>query len=292
MGAYRYRHQGISIDSEIHIPEWDSAAVPAIGQADVSILVASQAGLLPAKTPACGEYQHFVQQAGWFCLRDGCAILALPLELPVSRRFRSFLIGSVWGALLYQRQELLIHASAIRTATGAIAFAGPRGSGKSTVAALLGTQGYELISDDLCRIELGPDSAVIHPSLPRLKLLGDAMERLGWGGITSVHDELQPQKRHYTPASAGVVEPTRLARIYLLEWGEYRVRPVRGMAGFRSLLRKATWRATLLEKYGNPTFYIHQMGRLLQTVPVAEFRRPRDLLNFPDWLEQTLKPDI
>ena len=50
-----------------------------------------------------------------------------------------FLLGPVWATLCHQRRILPLHASAIATETGIIAFAGHPGAGKSTIAAMLST---------------------------------------------------------------------------------------------------------------------------------------------------------
>lgn len=61
-------------------------------------------------------------------------------------------LRSVFGAILNRVGMHLIHASAIGTPRGSLVFAGPPGSGKSTVAILCLREGLSYQSDDLCII--------------------------------------------------------------------------------------------------------------------------------------------
>src|SRR5262249_55423981 len=59
-----------------------------------------------------------------------------------------FLFGPAWATLCHQRGLLPLHASAILTEHGIVAFAGHSGAGKSTTAALLNSMDYKLVTDD------------------------------------------------------------------------------------------------------------------------------------------------
>ncbi len=60
--------------------------------------------------------------------------------------------GAVLAAHLTLRGHLVLHASAVRTGSGALAFVGASGMGKSTMATLLCADGHELVSDDVLRV--------------------------------------------------------------------------------------------------------------------------------------------
>ena len=84
------------------------------------------------------------------------------------------LFGPVWAALCHQRGLLPLHASAIVTRGGIAAFAGHRGAGKSTTAALLSLLGYELVTDDVLPVSFNQNSVPgAWPYLRRLKLQSD-----------------------------------------------------------------------------------------------------------------------
>ena len=67
----------------------------------------------------------------------------------------ALLVGGTGLAFLLGLQgSLVLHASAVQMAGGAVAFAGLAGMGKSTLAALVCSSGGRLISDDALRIEV------------------------------------------------------------------------------------------------------------------------------------------
>jgi len=80
---------------------------------------------------------------------------------------RLYLLGSAWGALCYQRDLLVLHASAVRVDGRAVAFCGRPGMGKSTLAAWLAESGHALVSDDLARFETLPREGHSSTLLPR-----------------------------------------------------------------------------------------------------------------------------
>jgi hypothetical protein len=91
-----------------------------------------------------------------------------------------FLLGSVFGALLHQRGLLPLHASAIETRQGAVAFAGPVGFGKSTLAAVFHRRGYRILADDVCAVSLSVNGTpLVMPAYPQLNLWADALEKVG-----------------------------------------------------------------------------------------------------------------
>jgi hypothetical protein len=93
---------------------------------------------------------------------------------------RTSLLGSVFGILCYQRGLLPLHASAFAGPDGVIAVGGDRGVGKSTTAARLALRGVSILSDDLCAVDCSEDSrAMVWPSVARIKLRPDAVDRLG-----------------------------------------------------------------------------------------------------------------
>lgn len=63
-----------------------------------------------------------------------------------------FIIGTVFGLLLHQREQVVLRASAARVGGKAVLFCGASGAGKSPLAAALAQCGYPLITDDVCAL--------------------------------------------------------------------------------------------------------------------------------------------
>jgi hypothetical protein len=62
--------------------------------------------------------------------------------------------GTVLAFILMLRGECVLHASAVQRDGRAIGFVGRSGMGKSTLAALMCASGWELVSDDVLRVDL------------------------------------------------------------------------------------------------------------------------------------------
>jgi hypothetical protein len=89
-----------------------------------------------------------------------------------------FLMGSAMGALLHQRNTLVLHAAAIRMDGGSVLFTGPSGAGKSTLAAGFHQRGHSFLADDVCAITLANEHPAVLPGFPRLKLWADVLKKM------------------------------------------------------------------------------------------------------------------
>ena len=83
---------------------------------------------------------------------------------------RHLLLDQVIPLVLSRRERMVLHASAVLTGQGAVAFAGKTGQGKSTLAASLAREGCSLVSDDclVLRTDHGVWTAL--PSYPGVRL--------------------------------------------------------------------------------------------------------------------------
>lgn len=88
------------------------------------------------------------------------------------------LLDQVFPLVLSKRGHLVVHASAILTPVGVLAFVGSSGYGKSTLAASLALQGYPLMSDDCLVLAETESGLVASPSYPGARLWDDAIESL------------------------------------------------------------------------------------------------------------------
>ena len=109
----------------------------------------------------------------------GCAVTIDPILDPASAAVRSHLFGTILGVLCHRRGLLPLHASCCLVGDSAVVFAGPRNSGKSTLAAMLARRGCALLADDVTPIswaELGRPMALA--GVPCLRLTPDALDWL------------------------------------------------------------------------------------------------------------------
>ena len=78
--------------------------------------------------------------------------------------------GWVMAMVLFLRDHIVLHASAVTADIGTYAFVGNSGTGKSTVAALLCRDGARLIADDVARIDIDDGTVRIHRGATALRL--------------------------------------------------------------------------------------------------------------------------
>jgi hypothetical protein len=184
MSVTEYWAYGLHIHSELECPELPPYAA-GTGNPDVTI------HLLPASPDALeflengeyevqpGSFRLMMPGVGLYRVEGGRRIFITPLPGVPPEGLRLFLLGSVMGALLYQRGLFPLHGSAVETRWGAMIFVGVQGAGKSTLAAEFLRQGYRLLSDDVCAVAATPEGLQVLPALAQFRLCADAYERLG-----------------------------------------------------------------------------------------------------------------
>ena len=187
--AFSYRVYGLSVVSEIELPELQASAHDA--PVDLRIRV----GEVPERLD---DVQH---RSSWFQANAQACLITIPgvcrlhvrdgRDIVIDRQLRSdgrpapaadvrlYLLGSALGAALHQRGRLPLHVSAVRGAQGAWAFTGPSGAGKSTLSATLHLRyGLQLVSDDVSAVRLDQRQPLVFPGPRKLKLWQDAAEHL------------------------------------------------------------------------------------------------------------------
>jgi hypothetical protein len=154
-------------------------------------------------------------------VRNGTSITVHRLKDEATESWRLFLLGAAIGYLCHQRGVLPLHAATLsRTGPAgraAVAIAGHRGAGKSTLALAMNTAGYDLLSDDLTVTRPAPDAISVLPAYPRLKLWRPALEAAGLGieGLAPVRDGLE--KYDLRPRGGFDPAPVPLTAVVVLE---------------------------------------------------------------------------
>ena len=126
---------------------------------------------------APGELRLAAEGVAQFRVSHGECIAFDPWHDGVGQQeIRSYLLGSVAGAVMIQRGMLVLHGNALARNGEAIVCLGDSGMGKSTLAYALMCQGWELLADDL--VAITPELHVL-PGIPRIKLWADAAIAFG-----------------------------------------------------------------------------------------------------------------
>jgi hypothetical protein len=194
----RYQVYGLLLTSEMALPELTSATErEPKGQVDLRVRFARHGEAFPSPshwfmswTLPTGELWLSMAKDEWsYLLRfpeladfsvdaDGREIVCLPgLEIP-PHTLRHLLLDQVLPLVLTIRGRKALHATAVLTPAGVCAFAGPTGTGKSTLAASLLLTGYPVLSDDCLVVEEHDGQVLAIPAYPGLRLREDTLKAL------------------------------------------------------------------------------------------------------------------
>lgn len=160
-------------------------------------------------------------------------------------RLRHLLIDQIVPRALAQQGDIVIHASAVRVDGGCLAFLGPSGVGKSTLAASFLAIGMEPFADDALKATCENAGVIAIPSYPGVRIW-PASERILRAQLrTSLASRADTVKRRYAPR--GCVrqpDPLKLLGVFVLDGGqgfaeraEPKVRECTGSELMASLLR-------------------------------------------------------
>ena len=172
---------GLRVRSRLELPE----LIPATADFQPDLFVdegpvTQRPDVNQGLVPAGDALLLVIPDVARFLVRNGNHITVDPVPLAPARNVRLFLLGSAMGALLHQRGLLPLHANAIEIGGQAVAFMGPSGEGKSTLAAWFHDKGHQVIADDVCVVSAdGSDGPTVRPGLPRLRLWREALEASG-----------------------------------------------------------------------------------------------------------------
>lgn len=304
---YLYEVYGLSIRSEIPLPELDSWA--GNGRASVTIRWATPADTLdPIDNRPHADMDTDIRsvqrntptdmQLNWpgvgrARVRDGCEIVISPEEDVTHRFLRTHILGSALGVILQQRNVFCLHASAVSVNGHALLFAGPRGMGKSSIAAAFHAHGHHLLADDIAALDLRPDSPPdVRPGIPQLKLWPESVTTLN--GDPSELPRISPkfekraQRLHDEPAC----DATPLVAIYLLdESDQVEIERVPANEAWFELL--GNWYCA---RFGNDFLdatarieLFRQITGAAATVSLFRLYRPYDLARLPQIVNEVEK---
>jgi hypothetical protein len=293
-----YCISGLSVRSEIALPGLNDVTA-GCGHADVAI----RRKPVPAQLADADVFGPTWQIAGKrFLLRiprvarfllDSGQEIAFEAETDGDESdIPIFILGTAFGILLHQREQIVLHASAVSVNGKAILFCGPSGAGKSTLAAALAQRGYPLITDDFCAITMvGAESPVVHPDGRQLKLWAQAIEKLELAANRGarVRNRLEkfyvdPGEVHTRAIPLGTVYVLREARSPLMSGIE---QP--NLVDAALALRRGAYRPQLVHRMGQRAHYFRAATTIIEKAGIFYLTRPLDFAVMPEvvaWLER------
>lgn len=296
-----YMAYGLTIASELELPELLTSTSTSTSDADAAELEISYGQISTADLDAGTQISPFVwvsDDTFWlhvpgvarFSVSGGSRIVVMPFPGVDQASVRVFLLGSVLGAVLFQRGLLLLHGNAVEVNGRCLVCLGPSGVGKSTLATAFMQRGYRVLADDVVPID-GNCSAV--PGFPRLKVWEDTVEKMAIGleGRTRVRPQLNKFNLSIRDSFCDTPLPVRW--IYLLSAENrqgFEVQPISGMNRFVPL-RNNTYRRRFMEGMALRPEHLKRCGELAGRVHFAKVIRPKTGFDI-DGLVDTVLADI
>jgi len=298
MSRFGYRGYGLSLLSEIELPEYLPAPLPEAPDIRIRLDSAARAAWAAAEGPEgaflatpAGGHAFKVPEVAAYHVRDGSEIRIAPEPDSDPGLVRLFVIGSAMGMALHQRGALVLHGAAVAKEGRALILVGDSGAGKSTLAARLGRAGCTVFGDDTMAVWDGPGGRGkwLWPGSRVFKLWSESLSDLGIDseGLTRLGNRTD---KYYVPnPTPAAEEGAALAEILVLETGEGapRVEPIEGLKALEAVARN-TYRPEYVGLMGREAPHFGQCAELIREAPVARLIRPWDLARIGETVELVL----
>ena len=298
-----YGIHGVDLRIDGDLPVGSLAAVPGAPRITVRVRQAPPWGhgaLDPARTlyaSAPDEPDRALHDVGWTADGSGLRLryvegatfwiardldeIWMTWEAPLTATDAAhFLLEPVLAFVLRRRGMLVMHASAADVSGQAIVICGPRGAGKSSLAAALVAGGASLLSDDVVALGMAGDHWWAQRGTGALRLWDD--------GVSAFTADVESVPRFSDTWGKRVMAPVRLggrdamgpAAVGLLCVLVERLgaddaaalEPVTGHAAFREVVAHTA--ANFLHDNERRSEELAQLARLLSDVPVVRVRAP------------------
>lgn len=225
------------------------------------------------------EFLLRIDGVATYYVRDGAEVLVDPAADAPELDLHSYLLGSVFAAVCHQRGLLPLHASAIGTPRGAVAFLGHSGAGKSSLVAFLAQRGHPILADDTCVVDpLAPLPRRVLPVAPWLKLWRTTLDALGERSEGLPRTFVDEDK--YRFAMPADQPATALAEVIVMGHAEpgseaetTRFEKLAPAHAIRAVL-ELTYQFWLIQATGQTERYFLRCGQALEGVRVYRMRRP------------------
>lgn len=290
-----YQAFGLSIKSEIELPKL--LAKPKSTSTDVVINLANIA--LPNYSEDF-SFKHCqlidnklcldIPDVARFLISSNKIIIDINKSADI-QTVRLYLLGSGLGALMLQRDKLLLHGNAININGKGVVVVANSGVGKSTLAAEFFKRGHSLLADDVCSIGT---SRNIYPSYPYIKIWKNSIISLNLPD-----EDLEKIREHndkfYYPLRQ-LFQPTelKLSSIYILNKAKIIELKKRKISGIEKIqrLKNHFYRPLYSKRLGIHRQLILKLSQIAQEVPVTHITRPIDHFSAPEIADMIIKAEV
>jgi len=275
--SFFYQAFGLSIQSEIALPPLFET--PYIHAPDINVVLADVSSNGLEQADVIKPFSQFNQTQLWLNITD-VALFEVSANVikiaPLSDDWdsiRLFLLGSCFGAVMHLKQDLVLHGNTIKFADGCAVFMGPSGNGKSTLASAFYKKGYQILADDLARVD---ETLQVQPSYPQLKLWQDSAKKLEID--TSELKRVRPQDAKFAvPINDSFFNhPLPVKALYILNThnqDEFIFEELSGVDKFQPL-KNNTFRPHFTQAFGMQKAHLKRVSQLASQARVVRITRP------------------
>ena len=282
-GLWNYRAFGFSIVADFEIPEFLKSSKAHDGP-DIMILLGRTPDNLnnpirkgPRFQVRPNELLLKLENVARFLVTGGTRIVIEPCPGAEARDIRLFLLGSVFGACLYQRGALPLHASSLDVGKGCVLLCGASGAGKSTTACSLVQRGYKLHSDDIGAVDLSDNGNLqVRPAYPQIKLWNDAFVLTGLDCDRSHKIRRKIDKYALAVRESFSPDPLPLTKIFIISLNNGEKPSFRSLHGIIkfNLLTAHMYRRRFRFGMEDQKIHFKIIKLITDTVPVVQIMRP------------------
>jgi hypothetical protein len=231
-----------------------------------------------------------IDQVARFYIEDAVSITVDIYDDADLNLLWTFILGSVIGIILHQRDFLVLHGNSIIDSDGkAMIFVAHSGGGKSTLTAALLKSGYQALSDDVSAIYFDKNNSPwVLPAYGKIKLWQDAVSELNVAKLCKQRVSLKEAKFHVEMELPLLHKPIPLKSVHVLEQGSgFVVNKITGHNKFFTLIEH-TYRYHYVEAMSLCATHFNLCDKLLQAIELSKVSRPmndhynRDVVN---WLQ-------
>jgi hypothetical protein len=207
-----------------------------------------------------------LEKLGTIVVSNGNRVKIIPDDGIDFDHLRRYVIGNIFGILLYQRGFAVLHASSLKIKNQTIAILGDIGKGKSSLAASLVMRGSDFLSDDVTAVDFSSKPFHVIPAYPYIKIHPTIATSIG----IPKHDLLPicagEEKKWFPVIDRYLSSPQPLSRVYILSSDPLiRIEPANSQESIIECIRY-----TIPTRWSFPSDKIH-FDNILQLVGKMQF---------------------
>lgn len=284
MKKYHYKVYDLNVESDIEIPELLRSDPN--DKTDVFIKYGKISKCIIEKIPR-GTWYHLekdsfvfrIENVAKYFIKNGSEIIVEPFDSANEDDVKIFTLGTSFGILINQRNNIAIHGGSILINKEAVILTGDTGAGKSTLTNAFRHNGYRFLCDDVSVLGNKKEGIFVMPAYPQQKLCRDAMDKMGYD--TEKFKKIDDDRDKYCIPVHDSFEknPCKLSAICEIELVErdkdVEVKEVLGQEKIFSVMRNI-YRIELIRSTDMGKEYFNKCLSIAKNIRVFKVRRPKD----------------